>query len=683
MSNKPMLSKLFITLLACWCSLLLAAQPNLPAYMPDAAQSEPIPIPQFAIWEAADTPNIKASIAALKAGQFKVNTPADLQNKNCWVAFNLIRARGKDNAQWIVSVGRDTYNAVFDAETGAKYAENGIYLPQPQRSNKISFDFLQLPSTVDTAFTVLLYIHRDVESNELLSIALRSEERVLASNNDLLGWDLFFMGVFLAVVVYNATLYFFLKDKTYLYYIIYLMAVGCFVLNKTLFYFSTFNQFQIDAIVVTSIAIICWAYLRFFISFLKQPLHSTLLIRLIDIGKVGLVFPPIISLYEAFIYATPYNEISIDNNLIAALASTFALGVYMYTFYAWLKGNKIALWLIIAQSGLMIGTAIIAGLYMYKELNATSDAIYESAVLKFRYAIVLEALVLAVVLAYRYRVLQVSLAVKEEEKQQLLQQQIDTIKTITEAKNKELEAKVIERTQALQMSNIALKQSNATKDKLFSIIGHDLRSPIATFKQMIDLVNNGKLTMEEFEPLLPSLGQSVNTLYNNTENLLEWARSQQQGISPHPKKFDLQLLVNKVVGLTTDIAAYKKIQFNLSVPSINVMADEHQIEIVIRNLAVNAIKFSFEHAVIQIVASVEGSKVKLSVIDAGIGITADKLQQLFTQGQQVGVGTKGEKGTGLGLSLCKEFVELNKGTIAVVSEPGKGSTFTISLPIAP
>ncbi|MFN4007567.1 MAG: ATP-binding protein [Chitinophagaceae bacterium] len=679
-----MISKLFITLLACWSSLLLAAQPNLPAYMPDTAQRELIPIPQFAIWDAADTPNIKAAIAALKAGRFKVNTTDDLQNKNCWVAFNLIRARGKDNAQWIVSIGRNTYNAVFDAQTGAKYAENGIYLPKPQRSDKISFNFLQLPSTVDTAFTVLLYIHRDVESNELLSIALRSEESVLASNNNVLGWDLFFIGVFLAIVVYNATLYFFLKDKTYLYYVIYLIAVGCFVLNKTLFYYSTLNQFQIDAIVVTSIAIICWSYLRFFISFLQQPLQSTLLIRLINIGKVGLIFPPIISLYEAFIYATPYSEISIDNNLMAALASIFALGVYIYTFYAWSKGNKIALWLVIAQSGLMLGTAIIAGLYIYKELNATSDTIYESAVLKFRYAIILEALVLAVVLAYRYRVLQVSLAVKEEEKQQLLQQQINTIKTITEAKNKELEAKVMERTQALQISNIALKQSNATKDKLFSIIAHDLRSPIATFKQMIDLVNSGKLTMEEFEPLLPSLGHSISTLYNNTENLLEWARSQQQGISTNPKKFDLQILVNKVIGLTADIVAYKKIQFNLSVPSIQVVADEHQIEIVIRNLTVNAIKFSFEHGVIQITATVDGNMVKLSVIDTGIGISADKLQQLFTNGQQVrGVGTKGEKGIGLGLSICKEFVELNRGTITVDSEPGKGSTFTISLPVAP
>jgi two-component system, sensor histidine kinase and response regulator len=222
---------------------------------------------------------------------------------------------------------------------------------------------------------------------------------------------------------------------------------------------------------------------------------------------------------------------------------------------------------------------------------------------------------------------------------------------------------------------------NSTKDKLFSIIGHDMRSPLASLRGLVDLVGSAAMTQEEFVEMSKKLKKNLDHVHADLENLLSWAQTQQHGLTPVFENVLLCDAVEDKIELYREAIKTKSIQIVNSVSKdACVHADKNHVGLVIRNLIGNAIKFSHPKGSIMIDCSEVGSKIKISVSDTGIGISPDELNKLFKPGSHFSKpGTQNEKGIGLGLLLVKEFVELNKGTIEVASDVGEGSTFTFYL----
>ncbi len=257
---------------------------------------------------------------------------------------------------------------------------------------------------------------------------------------------------------------------------------------------------------------------------------------------------------------------------------------------------------------------------------------------------------------------------------------------------------------ALSRSNTLLQESNHTlalqkqsiqeqaeqlddlslfKSKLFSIVSHDLRTPLATLAGSLDLIKEDLMDEQEFKEILPELSSNVNNLQNLLDNLLTWARGQMRGQKIAPEKFDLSQLIKEKMDLYGQMAAQKQLQVkDLSENGLRVYADKNMVDLVLRNLFSNAIKFSRINDHITLRSARENGNVILEISDTGIGIPPDNLKKLFTNQALSTRGTHGEAGTGLGLQLCKEFLEKNGGKIQVSSQVGQGSTFTITLPAA-
>jgi len=237
----------------------------------------------------------------------------------------------------------------------------------------------------------------------------------------------------------------------------------------------------------------------------------------------------------------------------------------------------------------------------------------------------------------------------------------------------------------IKLQNQKLSKLNAEKDKLFSIIAHDLRSPFSGLMNLTEIMGNQSesFSVHEYMELSKSLHDSAGNLYKLINNLFEWAQLQKGSILFSPSLLNLHYIVSKAIESSSLHAQKKFIKITNNVPeTICVYADEHMLNSVIRNLISNAVKFTEINGNVTIIAdnALIGS-VQISVTDSGIGMSDVLIKKLFTIGEKIGSeGTAGELSTGLGLLICKEFVDKHNGSICVNSELGIGSTFTITIP---
>ena len=233
---------------------------------------------------------------------------------------------------------------------------------------------------------------------------------------------------------------------------------------------------------------------------------------------------------------------------------------------------------------------------------------------------------------------------------------------------------------ALEKQAEELQKLNQTKDKLFSIIAHDLRTPFANIKGVTDLLDMNTLSLEEIRLILRELSKNASNTQETLENLLLWAKSQLQGIKPNPKKVNSLEITEEVVSLSEPQATDKQITLHANVQESILFTDENHLQIILRNLLNNAIKFTKKGGKITLIGTIspDGHTYSLSVTDTGEGMSQEQLNKLFNPNTHFTKrGTNGEKGTGLGLLLCKEFIEQNNGSLKVQSQVGVGSTFTL------
>jgi len=238
----------------------------------------------------------------------------------------------------------------------------------------------------------------------------------------------------------------------------------------------------------------------------------------------------------------------------------------------------------------------------------------------------------------------------------------------------------------LSESQAKLREANKAKEMIFSIIAHDLIGPIGTNKSIVDLIVNqvDELSQDEIISLITSLKPSLDSTYSMIENLLSWSRIQQNRILPNFENVLLMDVLKHIGSILASQAERKSVDLEIiGDEEIKVYGDQNQLDIILRNLISNAIKFSNIDDKVSVKVKENKSDVEIRVIDTGIGMTAKEISRVLS-GKGVSnsrKGTNNEKGTGFGLVIVSEFIKNNKGTLRIESEEGKGTTFIINLPL--
>ncbi|WP_367864208.1 histidine kinase N-terminal 7TM domain-containing protein [Pedobacter sp. WC2423] len=227
-----------------------------------------------------------------------------------------------------------------------------------------------------------------------------------------------------------------------------------------------------------------------------------------------------------------------------------------------------------------------------------------------------------------------------------------------------------------------LQKLNQLKDRIFSIMAHDLRGPLLNLAEVLKMTSDDTISAEEFKELSPTLTKDISYTTDLLENILHWSRSQLKGYGINQEIFDLKKLINSEVSYHLKAASVKKIEIVQQLTDdLVAYADLLMMQIVIRNLIINAIKFCHENCRINIMASyINAEYIGLQIQDNGVGIALENIQKIFNGENFSSRGTQNEKGTGIGLMVCWDFMERNEGSITIESELGKGTLFKLQIP---
>ena len=245
----------------------------------------------------------------------------------------------------------------------------------------------------------------------------------------------------------------------------------------------------------------------------------------------------------------------------------------------------------------------------------------------------------------------------------------------------QLEEKVHQRTQEIERQKAELERLNATKDRFFSIIGHDLKSPVSSLKVATDLIqyHSQKGDIEKLTEVGFKISTAVNNVNQLLDNLLNWAMNQRNMLKCEPTKINVREIFDKVENIFKESIAAKELTIdNQLKDECIVFADQNMILSVLRNVLSNAIKFSHKKGIITVTNLNTGTETKIMITDQGVGMSPDKVEVLFhLKEKKSTLGTNREKGTGLGMVLVKDFMELNNGSVTIESNPNKGTTVTL------
>lgn len=247
-----------------------------------------------------------------------------------------------------------------------------------------------------------------------------------------------------------------------------------------------------------------------------------------------------------------------------------------------------------------------------------------------------------------------------------------------EQKNKAIE----EQQKKLKKQAEVLEEAGTLKNKLFSIIAHDLRTPVNSLITMLEMIESKQIGEEELPIFIAQLNKDVGYTYGFLDNLLNWSRQQMQNHEPQFSQHLLYPVVEDVINLLQLQANEKKVALAIEVSKTHAcFADKEMMRLVIRNLVANALKFSHKGEKVLVRSTeLDDGYLKVEVIDEGVGIPKEDLPKIFGKQFFTTTGTAAEKGTGLGLKLCQDFIAKNKGKMGVESEVGKGSTFYFVVP---
>ncbi|RFS26670.1 sensor histidine kinase [Chitinophaga silvatica] len=238
-----------------------------------------------------------------------------------------------------------------------------------------------------------------------------------------------------------------------------------------------------------------------------------------------------------------------------------------------------------------------------------------------------------------------------------------------------------ENQKSIEHQRQALLAMNKDKEKLFSILAHDIRGPLATLEGVLDMFHHGLVDNTYMADTIHVLQEKISQFGSSLDNILRWSSRSMQGIQTIPTNFSIFIIIDEVLIFFDLAIKQKKIIVKVESSGEHIIkADRDQVAVIIRNLFSNALKFSNEGSQVTIETEDLGDKISIRISDQGVGMSNRQIKSLFTTSQQPVYGTAGERGFGLGLLLSHEFTQLNNGSIQVESLTGKGTTFGILLP---
>lgn len=501
-----------------------------------------------------------------------------------------------------------------------------------------------------------------------------------------------FVGIMLIMALYNIFLYISIQDRIYLFYVGYLLLmmiampyanaypfIQYFIFDKAIWnkYFLFWHPF-----VYLFVGLFCIYYLQLG----KNKGKFAYYVILIELAILTIIVPILTLLGVEFV-----DLVNSFQAVLLVFYLTCLVAGYYYMFRKEVNARFYALGWTFMIMGVFTFFATINGLLPFNAI--TRNALY--------FGVIIEAWMFSLALGYRWNILKKEKELAQQRNLELVRSQNE----ILEQKVKEQTTQLQEAYQSLQTTNEELKQNNeelsmmnlklaeqsellkainADKDKLFAIIGHDLRSPIASLESLLHLLIQDSISQKEFTDFSRQLKGNIENMRLILSNLLEWANTQLQGIKTIPQNINPYQLAKENITLLQDIAYQKQIYISNEIDEkLMAWADCEQIRLVFRNLISNAIKFSFPKGKVVIRSQIQNKMIWLSVQDNGVGISESTKAKLFNSNTYVStLGTENEKGTGLGLLLCKDFVERNGGTMKVESVEKRGSTFYFVLPLA-
>ncbi|MCU0437112.1 MAG: PAS domain-containing sensor histidine kinase [Raineya sp.] len=228
---------------------------------------------------------------------------------------------------------------------------------------------------------------------------------------------------------------------------------------------------------------------------------------------------------------------------------------------------------------------------------------------------------------------------------------------------------------------LEMEKLNKLKDRLISIMAHDIRNPLATLQGLLDVLNEDDISPEQFKELVPEINQQIDQVRHLLDNVLNWIKNQLNRNTTKPQILQLNKIIDSVGLLFTQDFKHKNIHFSYDIsPNLYVYADKDMLELTLRNLISNAIKFTNHGGQILILAQKQENHIKVKVQDNGVGLNQEKIHKILNGEFVSHTGTNREIGTGLGLNLCIEFIKMNNGSMEIHSEEGKGSEFIFFIP---
>ncbi|MEJ7559566.1 MAG: sensor histidine kinase [Pedobacter sp.] len=494
-------------------------------------------------------------------------------------------------------------------------------------------------------------VYLKVRTDNIMLIALKitDAKTLITTSNYRIGFESIYTGILIMLFILNVFLFISVKDKTYLYYSLYIAALFAYVvlylrgysyiLGPDVRVFVNLYPHVFAAIATIAGCFFSWEFLG-----IKER-----------VPKMVPVYKLLIGLWIVLLVIAIFGGKSVLAFLVNYL-TVVNCGVAWYTgLCAYRSGLKPALYYLIAW--FTVGLSFIIILLSLTGIIPYYDLTYEIVPI----STTIEMLFLSFALGDRFNHIR-------QEKNRIKQENL----ILVLSQNERLESLVEERTRKLS-------KANAEKDKLFSIIAHDLRSPFNSLVSILELNDNDMLDFKELKMLLGETRKNVDHIHLNLNNLLYWAKGQMDLPGSNPEEFDLLPLVEKLILVYQPLSMSKQVKLLTNVSgSCQVFADVNEINLVLRNLIDNAIKFSPQNSSVSIDIKEQAKQVMVSVCNIAPENCTEVLV-LHSEAFLSTPGTNNEQGIGLGLHLCREYVQSNGGELVAVVEDGY-VTISFSLP---
>ena len=494
-----------------------------------------------------------------------------------------------------------------------------------------------------------------------------------------------FFGILIVMALYNLMIFFAVKDQSYLWYVLSIIGFG---LYMAYYYGFTYEHFWSSQPHWNSyfFALIIPLTNLSRIQFTKTYLHTDQYVAKWHFFFKGMLVLYLIPITMWLISWLEIREWLIPtNHVIGFLGSITMTSITIVSVIVYRRGYKPALWFLIAYILFNIGGV----LFIFRELYDISDNFLTRYVIQI--GAVAQVVLFSLGLSDRLNRTRKMLATQTIEKEKIALEREMERKALIERQKDELEKLVKDRTKELEktltqlrLSEKELRELNEVKSKLFSIISHELKSPLTTVDSYLNLLikHYNKLSPEEISELSDKTRFSLQNLTMLMDNLLLWSRLQQNNLSFNPVEVDLRKVVDKSIRLFILLIEQKhiKLEVDHEIDEAILYADKDMIEFVVRNLLHNSIKFTPKNGKIKLSASCDNGLSRINISDTGIGMTSEMINQILIENQNLTRnGTEQEKGSGIGLIMCKDFVEKNGGKLEI--KAGKGTKVSFSIPL--